>query len=178
MEYYVGVDIGGTHVRVVVCHQTRILLKIMAPTVKKGPREALAQQVIHLIEEALLELHISHEDLAGIGTSSAGPFVDGISLNSPNICGSTYDNDWETIPYLTLLKHHFGSSIPILLENDCVSSVQAEHLFGAGRGYAHSVYITLSTGVGGGIMAANHGLSGLKAPFKKMAGFNVFTPSP
>lgn len=160
MDYYVGVDIGGTNVRIVICNQSEILLKKVAPTVKQGPPEAIGQQIIQLIETGLQDRHIPREDLKGIGTSSAGPFVDGISLNSPNICGTDHNNEWTTIPYLTLLRHHFGPSIPILLENDCVSSVQAEHLFGAGRGHAHCVYITLSTGVGGGILTANQVIEG------------------
>lgn len=148
--HYVGVDIGGTNVRVVVANQDRILLKITSFTVRRGPPESLATQITHMIHRALDELSLSKDQIQGIGTSSAGPFVNGESLSAPNICG--VDNDWHVIPYLQVLKDNFGPKISYELANDCVSSVKAESLFGAGRGYKNCVYITISTGIGGGII--------------------------
>lgn len=151
IPYYVGVDIGGTNVRTVIANEERLLLKISSDTIRNGPPEALATQIIKMIERCMKELGIKPEELKGIGTSSAGPFVGGESLKSPNICG--VDNDWNVIPYLQVLKEHFGPKMTYSLENDCVSSVKAEYLFGAGQGHHNCVYITISTGVGTGIVS-------------------------
>lgn len=148
--HFVGVDIGGTNVRVVIANQDRILLKISSNTVRRGPPESLATQVTHMIARAMDELSLSRDQIQGIGTSSAGPFVNGESLSAPNICG--VDNDWQVIPYLQVLKEFFGSKMSYELANDCVGSVKAESLFGAGKGYRNCVYITISTGIGGGII--------------------------
>ena len=153
-KFYVGVDIGGTNVRVMIVGQRdKLLVKVSSTTIKTGPAEALATQIIHMIEHGLKELEISKEQIGGIGTSSAGPFVGGESLASPNICGFEGENDWTIIPYLQELKKYFGKGKVYALGNDCVSAVKAEHLFGAGHGYNHCVFITISTGVGTGIIS-------------------------
>jgi glucokinase len=149
--HYCGVDIGGTNVRVVIANEERLLIKISSETIKHGPPEALATQIIHLIQKALDTIGVSKDQLKGIGTSSAGPFVGGESLKTPNICGN--ENDWTVIPYLQVFREYFGTECRYELANDCVSSVKAEHLFGAGRGLNNCVYITISTGVGGGIIS-------------------------
>ncbi|MHA1583661.1 MAG: ROK family protein [Promethearchaeota archaeon] len=160
MAFYVGVDIGGTKVRVVIADARQILLKIVQFTIKQGPSDTLVNQVIKMIKQGIRELDLLKTDLKGIGISSAGPFVNGTSIFSPNICGPELGNDWTAIPMVSTLRDTFGSQIPIELANDCVSSVQAEHLFGAGKGYDNCVYITISTGVGAGVIVDNHLMQG------------------
>jgi glucokinase len=158
MMYFVGVDIGGSNVRIVIADHDQLLVKISSHTVRRGPPESLAVQICNMIERGLEELGITKDHLIGIGTSSAGPFVNGESLATPNICG--VENDWHVIPYLQVLRDYFGKDKRYELANDCVSSVKAEHLFGAGKGYQNCVYITISTGVGGGIICNNLLLEG------------------
>jgi glucokinase len=157
-KYYVGIDIGGTNVRAVICDEEKILIKVSSKTIKKGPPESLATQITHMIERGMKELDIKIDQIGGIGTSSAGPFVGGESLSTPNICG--VDNDWTIIPYLQELRKHFGSDKKYEIANDCVSAVKAESMFGAGRNYKNCVYITISTGVGTGIIADGHLIEG------------------
>lgn len=157
-DFFVGVDIGGTNVRVIIADENNLLVKITADTCKTGPIDALPTQVIEMIEKAVNTLGIQKNQIKCIGTSSAGPFVERKSLKSPNICGQ--GNDWDIIPYIELLKSHFGDDVHYELANDCVSSVKAEHLFGAGRGYNDCVYITISTGVGTGVVSDGHLIEG------------------
>ncbi len=151
-KHYVGVDIGGTNIRIVIANEDELLVKAFSKTVKQGPPESVANQIRNLIHRGMDEIGITDEDIAGIGTSSAGPFVGGKSLATPNICGDE-NNDWTVIPYLQLLEKYFGPGKKYELENDCVSAVKAEHLFGAGKGHQNVVYITISTGVGSGIIS-------------------------
>ncbi|MHA1522231.1 MAG: ROK family protein, partial [Promethearchaeota archaeon] len=159
MKYYIGVDIGGSNIRTIFGTDTEILLKLVSPTRKTGPVDTVVSQVIEMIEHGMKVLNISKEDLYGIGTSSASPFVDGgTRIWTPNISG--VGNDWKDIPYMIPLKNHFGEHLVYSLANDCVSSVKAEQLFGAGKGFENLVYVTISTGVGGGIIANNHLVEG------------------
>lgn len=159
MKYYIGVDIGGTYVRTIFGGSDQVLLKLKSPTRKTGPVDTLVNQVIEMIESGLKELAITNADIYGIGTSSAGPFVqNGTRIWTPNVSG--IGNDWEDVPYMLPLQEHFGSHIHYALANDCVSSVKAEQLFGAGKGYQNLVYVTISTGIGGGIIVNNHLLEG------------------
>ena len=151
MPHYVGVDIGGTNVRVLIADSEEILLKITSHTVRRGPPESLALQISNMIHRGLQELGLTKDRIHGIGTSSAGPFVGGESLATPNICG--VDNDWIVIPYQEVLKKTFTATKRFELANDCVSSVMAEYMFGAGQGHKNCVYITISTGVGSGIIS-------------------------
>jgi len=158
-KYYIGVDIGGTNVRTVFATDSEYLLKIVQPTRKTGPDTTLVSQVIQMIESGLSTLNIHKGEIYGIGTSSAGPFVDGgTKIWTPNISG--VGNDWKGVPYIKPLREYFGPNCILGLANDCVSSVKAEQLFGAGQGYSNLVYVTISTGVGGGIIVNNHLLKG------------------
>ncbi len=155
-QCYIGVDIGGTNVRVVFAQKSQLLLKISQSTIKSGSEESLANQVIGLIKSGLDQLEIPIELVGGIGISSAGPFVNGTHIFCPNISGPKQGNSWGAVPFINLLKKAFSQSIVIEMENDCVSSVKAEHLFGVGRGYSHLVYVTISTGVGTGMIIDGH----------------------
>lgn len=158
-KYFIGVDIGGTNVRVVFATDSEFLLKIIRPTQKKGSETTLINQIIEMIELGLSTLQIQKEEVFGVGTSSAGPFVDrGTRIWTPNISGD--GNDWKDVPYLIPLQEYFGLQCKYGLANDCVSSVKAEHLFGAGQGFSNLVYVTISTGIGGGIIVNGHLLEG------------------
>ncbi len=152
-ELYVSVDIGGTWVKVVLADENELKIKISSKTIKKGPINALPNQVIGMIKRALKETKASKEDIKAIGSSSAGPFINRKLLAATNICGK--ENDWEVIPYIPALEKEFGLDVEYDLENDCVSAIHAEHLFGAARGFRNAVYLTISTGIGGGIIAEN-----------------------
>lgn len=95
--------------------------------------------------------------LEAVGVSAPGP-VDlrtGILRNPPNLPG------WRDVPLLEVLTEAFG--VPISIENDANAAALAEHRFGAGRGVRELIYLTMSTGVGGGVISEGqlvHGASG------------------
>ena len=80
------------------------------------------------------------DQIIGIGISSAGPFINGRSLKTPNICNPK-SNGWEVIPLLDPLETKWPG-IPIILENDCISAILAEHAFGAAIDVDNCIYIT------------------------------------
>ena len=98
--------------------------------------------------------------LEAIGVSAPGP-VDlrsGILRNPPNLPG------WHDVPLVEVLVEAFG--VPVHIENDANAAALAEHRFGAGRGASDMIYLTMSTGVGGGVicggqlMRGGHGFAG------------------
>ena len=88
-----------------------------------------------------------------IGVASAGPLDlrEGAVVHSPNI-------GFDYIPLVKPLEDEF--KVPVYLCNDCVAGVIGEKELGYGRGYGNLVYVTLSSGIGGGVFVDNHLLIG------------------
>jgi len=153
------IDIGGTKVAVSLSSGTGLALfaRRSEPTVKTGANDALARQVIRLVEEACAEIGVAPATVQRAGVSSCGPFVmrDGlVEVAAPNICGGIagpargLPNDWATALLESLLRQRFAQ---VRIENDCVAALEAERRWGALRGYEHCAYVTWSTGIGVGL---------------------------
>jgi glucokinase len=154
------VDIGGTKVAVSLNTGAGLDLvgKRAEPTAKTGGPDALAQQVIRMVEEAAREVGIDPSRVQRVGVSSAGPFVLNaglVELASPNICGGLagpargLPNDWMTATLEAPLRRRFTDGVRV--ENDAVSALEAERRWGALQGFEHCAYVTWSTGVGMGL---------------------------
>lgn len=140
-----GIDIGGTKIALAVADlEGRIIEKARFParTAERGPHA--------IMEEALAEIaHMlgkSGSCLAAVGIGCAGPLdrKRGLILSPPNLPG------WNEFPIVRLVEERLG--VPALLDNDANAAALGEHRYGAGRGYEHLVYITQSTGIGGGVI--------------------------
>lgn len=153
------IDIGGTKVAVSLSSGSGLALfaRRSEPTAKTGANDALARQIVRLVEEACAEIGVAPQTVQRAGVSSAGPFVirDGlIELAAPNICGGIagpergLPNDWLTAPLEAPLRERFAN---VRIENDCVAALEAERRWGALRGYDHCAYVTWSTGIGVGL---------------------------
>jgi glucokinase len=143
-EIIAGIDIGGTKIAVAVAYPDgRVIAKRTIPTdVEKGPHEIL-ERTMSLVGELARE---ARGALTAIGVGCAGPLdvVRGLILSPPNLPG------WDEFPLVELLKRRFG--VPVVLENDANAAALGEQRFGAGRGFENLVYITISTGIGGGVI--------------------------
>ncbi|MCC2633923.1 MAG: sugar kinase [Ramlibacter sp.] len=162
------IDIGGT--KVAVSLNTGAGLDLLArrsePTAKTGANDALAVQVIRMVDEACAELGVDPSRVQRAGVSSAGPFVlraGMVELASPNICGGLagpargLPNDWMTATLEAPLRRRFGE---VRVENDCIGALEAERRWGALQGYEHCGYVTWSTGVGMGFCVDGRVLRG------------------
>jgi glucokinase len=163
------VDIGGTKVAVSLNTGAGLDLvgKRSEPTAKTGRHDALAQQVIRMVDESAREVGIDPSRVQRVGVSSAGPFMLNaglVELASPNICGGLagpargLPNDWMTATLEAPLRHRFTESVRV--ENDAVSALEAERRWGALQGFEHCAYVTWSTGVGMGLCVDGHVLRG------------------
>jgi len=162
------VDIGGT--KVAVSLNTSAGLDLLArrsePTVKTGSNDALALQVMRMVDEACAEAGVVPHTVQRAGVSSCGPFVVRaglVELAAPNICGGIagpergLPNDWPTALLEAPLRQRFAE---VRVENDCVAALEAERRWGALQGFEHCAYVTWSTGIGMGLCVDGRVLRG------------------
>jgi glucokinase len=162
------IDIGGTKVAVSLNSGAGLdlLARRSEPTAKEGDNDALARQVIRMVDEACDELRIAPGSVERAGVSSCGPFVmrQGlVEIAAPNICGGIagpargLPNDWKTALLEAPLRERFRE---VRVENDCVAALEAERRWGALQGFDHCAYVTWSTGIGCGLCVDGHVLRG------------------
>jgi glucokinase len=153
------VDIGGTKLAVSLSPDasTALIGRRSEPTAKTGSNDAVALQILRLIDEICADQGIAAASIDRVGVSSAGPFVlrEGrVELATPNICGGIagpargLPNDWMTAVLEGPLRQRFGH---VRVENDAVAALEAERTWGALQGTDHCAYVTWSTGVGVGL---------------------------
>ncbi len=165
------VDIGGTKVAVSLADaqsvSTRVLhARIAEPTAKEGANDALALQIIRLMDASLAQMNASRDQVRSVGISSCGPFVLNagmVELAAPNICGGLagkargLPNDWQT----ALLQAPIAAIYPnVRVENDCIGALEAERQWGALQGIDNCAYVTWSTGIGMGLCVDGRVLRG------------------
>jgi len=135
-------DIGGTNTRVALVREDGTILSIKR---FKTPAGTDPGEISARVGASLSDLAGGLDmDWCGIGVSVAGP-VDlktGCISNPPNM-------PFDQVPVVAPLTEMFGQ--PVTLMNDCRAAVLGEVFAGGGRGYRHVVYITISTGIGGGV---------------------------
>jgi glucokinase len=162
------VDIGGTKVSVSLNaggDDRALLATRTEPTVQSGTPDALARQVVRMVDEACMQLGVLPQSVQSAGVCAPGPFLleqGSIALASPNLCGGLTaghdrSNDWRTVPLEAPLRQRFTQ---LRIENDAVAALEAERRWGALQGVDHCAYITWSTGVGGGLCVGGRVLRG------------------
>ncbi|HEY6293037.1 MAG TPA: ROK family protein [Terriglobia bacterium] len=142
----IGIDVGGTKVAGgLVTPKGRLVSSLTFPTHAAQGFEASFGQVTLLIER-LIRRAGGKQNVEGIGLCAPGPLDTraGVILNAPNIPG------WTKVPLAAKLGRQFG--LPVKVENDANAAGLAEVLFGAAAGYRHVFYVTVSTGIGTGII--------------------------
>lgn len=148
-----GIDIGGTKIALALAEPDgRIVSLRRFPTgVERGPRRVLneaAGEVELMVAQASARLIA-----AGVGCGGPLDRQRGLILSPPNLPG------WDEFPIVSLLEERLG--VPVLLDNDANAAALGENLYGAGRGLRHLVYITISTGIGGGLIVGGELVHGV-----------------
>jgi glucokinase len=153
LSIVLGVDLGATNVRIALADiNGKILLKKAERTVG-GTGLNVVKQIIEMCDNALKSLRITEKEVKAIGIGSIGPLdlKKGIIINPPNLRVGI-------IPIVEDLRKHFKTQVRLL--NDCVAAVLGEKKFGAGRDLENIVYVTISTGIGCGVVVDGHLLLG------------------
>jgi glucokinase len=154
----IGIDIGGTKIAGgLVTEKGRLTQSLVVPTRAEKGLETSLGQVLQLIER-MIRLAGGKQALRGIGICAPGPLNPrtGVVLTPPNLPG------WRNVPLAELVQQRFG--LPAVVENDANAAGLAEVLFGAAVGYRDVFYVTVSTGIGTGIIIDKkiyHGKNGV-----------------
>jgi glucokinase len=146
---YIVADVGGTHIRT-ACFPTQSQTPTVVKRIStKGP-DTPHERLINLIASVAPK----DEEIAAIAVAAPGPLdpFEGIIFEAPNIPG------WNNLPLKKLIQDQFN--VPVAIGNDGNLAALGEWRFGAGVGHKHLVYITVSTGIGGGVIIDNQLLLG------------------
>lgn len=118
-----------------------------------GPERVL-DQILHLAEQVLAAP--AQLSVMGVGVSTPGPVdtIAGVASDVPTLAG------FAGFPLKAELQKRFA--YPVSVENDGIAAAIGEWQFGAGRGYDNLIFVTVSTGIGGGIITDGRVLRGRK----------------
>lgn len=158
-----GVDIGGTKLSVALVDQTGKMLDVSTEfDHAEKSEQGLTDQVSASIKKLLLKNKLEESDLLGIGIGCAGHirFKDGIIITTSNLKG------FKNYPLRDAVQAQFN--VPVILDNDANAQAFGEFRFGAGKGYSDMIFLTISTGIGAGIIINNRlyrGLTGTAGEF-------------
>ncbi len=155
MSSILGVDVGGTRLRAIRCDQQG---NVLAHAETDTAATAGPTVVLHQIERLIADVRgdVPDEAIVGLGVGTPGP-VDGrtgVIYEAPNLKG------FIDVPLKALLIERTGLDVEV--GNDANAAALGEWLFGSGRGTDHFVYVTVSTGIGGGVIVDRQLLLGRK----------------
>lgn len=143
-KYVIGIDLGGTKINGALADlEGNVISQHIIPTNASEGEEKVLNRIFQVIEKVLTDASKTSEDIKAIGIGSPGPLdaKKGIIISTPNL---PFDN----FELIKPIKQKFN--IPTYLDNDANVAAIGEHIFGAGKGTDNMVFITVSTGVGGG----------------------------
>ncbi len=142
MNKYIAIDLGGTNMRAAIVNEDGSLLDVLKTTTDTDKSsEHTINKLIKLIEQL-----DDFESCIGIGVGCPGPLnpKEGLILSPTNF------PHWKRVPLVQILSDYFGK--PAFLNNDANVAGLAEALVGSGKNLEIVQYITVSTGIGGGLV--------------------------
>ena len=156
-RYWMGLDIGGTKCAVLLATVDggiHLKDKLRFATCSERGFEPVYAQLTAAMEEILQKNGLSYADVNAIGVSCGGPLDSrrGVVLCPPNLPG------WVNIPLKALLEERCG--VPVYLQNDANACALVEWKLGVGRGCSDMIFLTMGTGMGGGVIAEGRLLRG------------------
>lgn len=142
MGYHIAVDVGGTQLRA-ACYAKESLKPIQ---VKRIATQSSGETPLERLKSLIASVWPESHDVDAIGVAAPGPLDsnEGIVMAAPNIPG------WVDFPLKKHLEERF--QIPVVVGNDANLAAVGEWKYGAAKGHHHLIYLTVSTGIGGGVI--------------------------
>jgi len=145
-DYVAGVDLGGTKIYTLLATtEGTVKAEAEVPTEAGRGYEAVVERIAETVAAVAAQAGARPENIRAVGVGAPGPLDPrtGIVHQAPNL-------GWKEAPLRAGLEARLG--LPVRLENDANLGALGEYAFGAGRGGTELVYVTVSTGIGGGLI--------------------------
>ncbi len=153
MKYGFGVDLGGTTVKIAYFDQEGNMLdKWEIPTVTEHDGQQILPDIAASIRGYIAHNHLQHDTLLGVGIGVPGP------VNGAGVVNRCVNLGWGVFNVEATLSGLVG--LPVKAGNDATVAALGECWKGGGRGCRNMVFVTLGTGVGGGIIIEGQALHG------------------
>ena len=150
MNLTLALDIGGTHMRAAVFLENGNVPISQRRIRTKGDSESAFTRLIRLIRE--ITPPKERIDRLGIAVPGLIDPHNGVILTTPNI------PEWSGMPLKSMIQDELG--LPTMMGNDANLAALGEWRYGAGLGHHHLIYLTISTGIGGGVIVDDRLLVG------------------
>jgi glucokinase len=143
-SFVIGIDLGGTKINGALADlEGKVLSKFTMPTNASEGEQAVLGRIVKVIETVIEKANKTVEEIKTIGIGSPGPLdaKAGIIVTTPNL-------PFRNFQLVKPIIEKFN--IPTFLDNDANVAAIGEYMLGSGKGTTNMVYITVSTGIGGG----------------------------
>lgn len=153
-ELIIGIDIGGTSIKIGIIRAEEIIHKWEITTNKDNQGASILLDIWKSIETKQAQMNIDKQSIIGIGVGAPG-FIDsqhGIIHQAVNI-------GWRNFHLVEQLEEL--AQLPVFLTNDANAAALGEHWIGAGNGAENMIALTLGTGVGGGVIVNGQIVNGV-----------------
>ena len=153
-NYYIGIDLGGTNIAAAVVDEYGVIYgRSTRKTNAPRPFQEIFSDMAECAFDAAKESGISFADIKSVGIGCPGA----IDKENGNIEVSN-NLDFYDVPIVSCMEKLLGKKVYV--ENDANAAAWGEYLAGSGKGTESMIMITLGTGVGSGIIAGGHLLTG------------------
>jgi fructokinase len=157
VNYFAGVETGGTNIKCIIASDpTHVVSELILPTLDP---DFTIQKVIRFFKdgENHYQITISAMGIGGFGPLDLDPSSDtyGFITSTPKVA-------WQNYPLLKTMQNAF--SFPIAIDTDVNAALLGETRWGAGIAFKDLIYVTVGTGIGGGVLSSGHLVHGLIHP--------------
>lgn len=146
--YYIGIDLGGTNIKVgLFSEKMKLIKKGSRPTNADMGPDAVVADIGNLVDDMVREESIDYNLVLGAGIGTPGPvnLREGVVVAAPNL------PSFKNTPIRKMVRKRLEK--PVVMENDANAACWGEHVIGAGKGVNDMIFLTLGTGVGGGVIS-------------------------
>ncbi len=139
MKCIMGVDVGGTDIKVGKFIDGKLVEKRKIPTNRADNGVYILNEIFNLVDQMS-----SNDEMIGLGIGIPGPVVNGVVLGAQNL-------RWKRMDVKQIILNRYPNIVCTVL-NDANAATLGEMVFGGGQAYNDFVFITIGTGIGGGII--------------------------
>ncbi|PKM96351.1 MAG: hypothetical protein CVU84_01135 [Firmicutes bacterium HGW-Firmicutes-1] len=153
-----GVDLGGTKLSAgLVTLDGTIVDEICTYDHTQKDSDGIVMDIVALVNSLLEKNSLTEDNLLGLGVGFAGHvrYKDGTTITTSNLTAG-----FKNYPFKANIQKHFNT-IKVFVDNDANAQTFAEYKYGAGKGYEDMIFMTISTGIGAGIISNGKLLRGI-----------------